>query len=557
MQNKKAQIGLWAGFVHLVVCSMSMVHLVSAKPLMTLQELQSKPKGVVRDFYVWDFINSKETSLAESIQAYKLVSREITKLKTALYDKGFHPEIPKSVACTKLSFKELKQKDVECITYGLRISQIPMMDKADVAFLKKKLANNPKLLRTIEILRSPKIANAMFASNAQTFAEIFNALSYQQKLEIFASGIEPSAIKKLANENKSAFNNVLQKIILDSAFGHFKQAISAADITSADANTLFLLGINEVLYGKTKDALKYFARSKDATINPFFRDRAIFWQYLVSNNELYLHDLQTSTFIDIFSIYANQKLKTTPKFKIVSSFDINSKNESKEPPLDIKDPFAWQIQSDKIISIKNTELYEKSIRPFYHSDTVPHLAFFSNRLTKYSVNYYIMPYVDLMQWRDDAQKAMSLAIAKQESGFLPALVSRSYALGMMQIMPFNVEPFAKKLGLSTIRLDSMFDPALAYRFGTMFLDELNAEFKHPLFVAYAYNGGPGALRRTLEKKRLFLKNRNYEPWLSLELIPSEETRFYGMKVRANYINYQQLLGNDIEIETLLKQTLRY
>ena len=91
----------------------------------------------------------------------------------------------------------------------------------------------------------------------------------------------------------------------------------------------------------------------------------------------------------------------------------------------------------------------------------------------------------------------------------------------------------------------------------MFLDELNAEFKHPLFVAYAYNGGPGALRRTLEKKRLFLKNRNYEPWLSLELIPSEETRFYGMKVLANYIIYQQLLGNDIEIETLLKQTLRY
>ena len=169
-----------------------------------------------------------------------------------------------------------------------------------------------------------------------------------------------------------------------------------------------------------------------------------------------------------------------------------------------------------------------------------------------------MPYVDLVRWRDDTQKAMSLAIARQESHFVPALVSRSYALGMMQIMPFNLEPFAKKLGVKQkITLEDLFKPEVAYTFGTMFLDELNDEFKHPLFVAYAYNGGPGFWRRTLEKKQLFLKNRKYEPWLSLELIANEEPRFYGMKVLANYIIYQELLGYKVQIEPLLKQTLRY
>ena len=64
-------------------------------------------------------------------------------------------------------------------------------------------------------------------------------------------------------------------------------------------------------------------------------------------------------------------------------------------------------------------------------------------------------------------------------------------------------------------------------------------------------------RRTLEKKRLFLKNRKYEPWLSLELIANEEPRFYGMKVLANYIIYQELLGHKVDIESLLKQALRY
>ena len=168
-----------------------------------------------------------------------------------------------------------------------------------------------------------------------------------------------------------------------------------------------------------------------------------------------------------------------------------------------------------------------------------------------------MPYTDKLSWRDNSQKAMALAVAKQESTFLPALVSRSYALGMMQIMPFNVEPFARKLKKTDITLESMFDPVVAYEFGRMYLDELNREFSHPLFNAYAYNGGPGFLRKTLAKKRLFLKSRKYEPWISLELLPVEETRFYGMRVLANYVIYQQLLGNEIDIESLLKKALRY
>lgn len=525
-----------------------------ATPLLSLQELQSKPKGVERDFYIWEFISDKDTSLQESIQAYKLVNTEIPKLKKALQEKGFHEEMPKSVACVQLPINELKKKDAECIAYGLKLANVPTMNASDVEFFSKKLASNKKISMQIKILRAPNIAQAMFDSDAVMFASIFNALTYTQKLKIFESGIKPSSIKKLAHENKYAFNRVLQSIILDANFAHFKKAISQADISVSDTNTFFLLGINEVLNGSKRDALKYFARSREAALDPFFRDRAIFWQYLLSDNELYLHDLQTSNFVDIFSIFANQKLKTTPNYQTISSFENISK---KAPIIDIKDPFAWQIIRQKVSAIKDPEKYEAATKPFYTTDTIPHLAYFSNRLTKYSMNYYIMPYVELVKWRDDSQKAMSLAIAKQESNFLPALVSRSYALGMMQIMPFNVVPFAKKLGVENVRLDSMFDPAFAYRFGSMFLDELDAEFKHPLFVAYAYNGGPGFLRRLLAKKKLFLKSRKYEPWISLELMPSEEPRFYGMKVIANYIIYQQLLGKEIPIEELLKKTLRY
>lgn len=528
---------------------------LSAKPLLTLKELGSKPKGIARDFYIWEFISDKDTSLEESLKAYDLVYREIPKLKSALQAKGYHPKIPKNIACAKLPITELVKQDEQCIAFGLKLSQVPTMPASQITTLQQKLAKSPNLLAKIKILRSSNIAQAMFAANAQVFAEIFNALTYQQKLQIFAKSPDPKAIQRLANQNASSFNRVLQHIILDSRLLAFKQAIAKADITTSDSNTFFLLGINELLNDSKQQALRYFERSRNAAIDPFFKDRAMFWQYLVSGNVAFLHDLQTSKFVDIFSIYANQKLKTKPNYEIVSSFDGLI---LKKPPINISDPFAWQVARDSIGSIKDMARYEEEVNRFYTIDTTPHLAHFSNRITKYSVNYYIMPYVDLVHWRDDKQKAMSLAIAKQESHFIPALVSRSYALGMMQIMPFNLEPFAKKLEIKhKVTLEDLFKPEFAYTFGTMFLEELNDEFKHPLFVAYAYNGGPGFWRRTLAKGQLFVKNRKYEPWLSMELIANEEPRFYGMKVLANYIIYQELLGHKVDIESLLKQTLRY
>ena len=70
-------------------------------------------------------------------------------------------------------------------------------------------------------------------------------------------------------------------------------------------------------------------------------------------------------------------------------------------------------------------------------------------------------------------------------------------------MPFNVEPFARSLGIKDITLEDMFNPLTALEFGRFYLGDLEREFKNPLFIAYAYNGSPGFLRRTLAKKTLF------------------------------------------------------
>ena len=96
----------------------------------------------------------------------------------------------------------------------------------------------------------------------------------------------------------------------------------------------------------------------------------------------------------------------------------------------------------------------------------------------------------------------------------------------------------------------MFDPYVAISYANQHMNYLNKSLYHPLFVAYAYNGGIGFTRRSIRKKNLFKKGI-YEPYLSMELIDSIEARDYGKKVLANYVIYANLLGIQTKLSPLL------
>lgn len=533
-----------------LICS-----LLSSKEHITLKFLESKPQGVVRDFYIWQFISDEKTSIKEATKAYDLVFNKTPRIQKAMENKGIATEMPKDILCKNLSFDMLKTQDAQCISYGLKLSDVPNLSNSDVELIVQKISKDyPDLLIQIKILRSKDILKAMFGTSAKNFGTIFNGLTYTQKLKIFDDSIPVKKLQKLGNENSPVFNKMMHNIILDPRFDKFKKALLKADIETSDTNTFFLLGMNELLAKKEKKALVYFERSQKAAIDPFMRDRALFWRYLLSQNKFFLEELSQSDFVDIFSIYANQKLGSIPKYSIISNFkDISKKN----PDFNITDPFEWQILKDNVFAISDDEKYKETLEYFKYEKTLPHLVFFLNRLNKYKINYFIRPYESSINWKDDNEKAMVYAIARQESHLLPALVSRSYALGIMQIMPFNVLPFAKEMNIKDISLSDMFIPQVSLKFGNYYLNHLKEEFIHPLFVSYAYNGGPGFLRRLLEKKQLFLKGRKYEPWISMELVPYEESRFYGMKVVANYVIYQEILGHKIDLEDFLKQTIIY
>lgn len=176
-------------------------------------------------------------------------------------------------------------------------------------------------------------------------------------------------------------------------------------------------------------------------------------------------------------------------------------------------------------------------------------SYLKEKALNYNKPYYPMPYIDAMIGIDKKRVSLLYAIGRQESRFVPASISTSYALGMMQIMPFLIKHLAKERG-EKLELEEMFNPYTALSYANQHLDYLNKHLYHPLFVAYAYNGGIGFTRRSLKSSHLF-KEGKFEPYLSMELIDYEESREYGKKVLTNYVIYMNLLGNQIKISDFL------
>ncbi len=146
-------------------------------------------------------------------------------------------------------------------------------------------------------------------------------------------------------------------------------------------------------------------------------------------------------------------------------------------------------------------------------------------------------------------KALVMAIIRQESRFDQRGKSPARAQGLMQILPstaafiMNNKKYRRKL-----RHDLLI-PEKNILIGEKYINHL---FKEPVVssdlikLLAAYNGGPGNLNK-------WLKNTNFneDPLLLIETIPSRETRSYIKEVLKNiYMYNNKYKNNDKNFEKL-------
>ena len=152
---------------------------------------------------------------------------------------------------------------------------------------------------------------------------------------------------------------------------------------------------------------------------------------------------------------------------------------------------------------------------------------------------YQMPYrteFEAAGREQSIDSALLFAIARQESRFIPDIVSSAGARGLMQLMPATARWVARQLGETGFNQAQVIDVQTNTRFGAFYFrywfDRLD---NHPALTAAAYNAGPG--RAQAWRPMVPLEGAAW-----VETIPFNETRDYVKKVLANAMFYTGALG---------------
>ena len=146
---------------------------------------------------------------------------------------------------------------------------------------------------------------------------------------------------------------------------------------------------------------------------------------------------------------------------------------------------------------------------------------YNRYVEKYSKMYGLDPY-------------LTYAVIREESRFKSRALSRSWAHGLMQIMPGTGRKLSRLLGMRYSRW-KLYEPRVNIHMGTYYLSNLIKSFDGNVALALAgYNGGPHRVRKWAKK---YPDGFDIDEFI--EDIPLRETRYYVKKVLKSYYGYKR------------------
>ncbi|WP_461495615.1 lytic transglycosylase domain-containing protein [Pyruvatibacter sp.] len=141
----------------------------------------------------------------------------------------------------------------------------------------------------------------------------------------------------------------------------------------------------------------------------------------------------------------------------------------------------------------------------------------------------------------EVDRALLLAVARQESRFITGASSHAGAAGLMQIMPGTAYHITKDSTYKRGNRDRLNDPEHNLALGQTYLQELmgySEPYGNLFQMAVAYNAGPGNLIRWTKQ----IGEDAQDPLTFIESIPAAETRGYVERIMTNLWLYRLRLG---------------
>ena len=152
-----------------------------------------------------------------------------------------------------------------------------------------------------------------------------------------------------------------------------------------------------------------------------------------------------------------------------------------------------------------------------------------------------IPHYDELQ--NSAARPVVFSIARQESAFMPAVVSKAGAKGLMQIIDATAKRTASKAGVPFDSARLTTDAAFNAQLGAAHLGELLAEQGGSYILTFAaYNAGGGRVKQWIDAYG-DPRTPGVDPVDWVERIPFTETRNYVQRVMANMAMYQAIFAD--------------
>lgn len=166
----------------------------------------------------------------------------------------------------------------------------------------------------------------------------------------------------------------------------------------------------------------------------------------------------------------------------------------------------------------------------------------SRGMNLYAYSYPVHPFPEYKPLRQSPERALLLAIARQESEFNPEIISHAGARGLLQVMPITARHICRdhkiKCDIPRLVTDTSYNAMI----GSAYIGDRKQEFDGSYVLTLAgYNAGPGRARQWM---RRFgdPRSKDVDPIDWIEMIPFEETRDYVKKVLSNVQMYRARLG---------------
>jgi len=481
----------------------------------TLDEVLNYPKSYYRDFWLTEYLKKAKNEQAENIY------NEIT------YKKSYHlkllakryPPYKFIYECKHINKNNWSEYGYKCIVdNGFRLRDLKNMSDDEIKSLLDYLPAS-KIKTEISIIFNKNYKKAF--QNLDVFYDIF--FKYTPDIEI-----PEIYINNIAKDKRFYY---LLSLVVRSNKKNIKNSLLNIAYKNINEKDKFLLALNAIDLNRNNLAIKILKSKKNKT------NQDNFWLYLLTKNTKYAKELLDNTRLDFYTLYIYEKFHKNYKIDKVKIFNTAKVKYDIDNPLDV-----IQFYKDKS-KIKD---YFKFARELDNKKTKPLKALILDKAFRYTKNYYIMPKYDLNDL-NISQKALFYALARQESRFIPAQTSRSYAIGVMQMMPFLIRSFHPKEDMESF-FTAKVNVKYAKKHMTWLMKNLN---DNPLFVSYAYNGGIGFTKRKV--LNYFKFKGEYEPFFSMEMVPYSESREYGKKVLTNYVIYKTLLGEKTTLHKELKK----